>query len=85
MKRNTWASTLQTTAILLVLGLAIFLAVYGIVPSRVLPDSAPATEFSAQRAMRHIEVIATEPRPAGTEGNVRAREYIVEQLTLMGL
>ncbi|HSF80561.1 MAG TPA: M28 family peptidase [Anaerolineales bacterium] len=85
MRKKTTGSILQTITILFVLALAVFMAIYETIPSKVLPINAPATEFSAERAMRHVEIIASEPRPAGSAGNARARAYIVEQLNLMGL
>jgi hypothetical protein len=72
-------------SIVILLGLMIFLAVHGTLPSRVLPKNAPASEFSAGRAMQDIEIITLEPRPAGTEGNLRAQNTILERLTQMGL
>lgn len=76
---------LPKVVIILGIGLAVFLAVYGTLPSKILPENTLASDFSASRAMRHMEVIAAEPRPAGTEGNLRAREYILGQLDQMGL
>lgn len=53
------------------------------------PDPQPATrteiEFSAERAMVHLEAIATEPRGIGQPGHDAARDYLVAELTAMGL
>jgi hypothetical protein len=48
-------------------------------PPNPLPASAPATDFSAERAFRHVQVIAQTPRPAGTAASAAAREYILGQ------
>jgi hypothetical protein len=48
-------------------------------PPRPLPATAPVTEFSAERAFRHVQVIAQTPRPAGTAASAAARAYILEQ------
>ena len=40
------------------------------------PASAAPTSFSAERAMRHLEAIATETRFAGSPNHARTREYI---------
>lgn len=50
-----------------------------------MPASAPATEFSATRAMEHLKVIARKPHPTGSEENALVREYIVKQLKALGL
>jgi hypothetical protein len=54
-------------------------------PPNSLPASAPPAEFSAERAFRHVEALAREPRPVGTPAHVRARSYIVGQLEALGL
>ena len=47
--------------------------------------SADGIDFSAERAWVHLERIATEPSPTGSEGNRRVRSYLVEQLEDLGL
>ncbi|MCW5850089.1 MAG: M28 family peptidase [Anaerolineae bacterium] len=54
-------------------------------PTAAAPTSAPSTEFSSARAMEHLRVIAQEPRFLGTPGNTQARDYLVQQLTSLGL
>jgi acetylornithine deacetylase/succinyl-diaminopimelate desuccinylase-like protein len=56
-----------------------------LVPPAVVPGSAPATDFSAERAIEHLKVIAREPHPTGSIANTRTRDYIVEQLRFLGL
>ncbi len=52
---------------------------------RAVPADAPATEFSAERAVRHLEVIARAPRPVGSPGHAATRAYLVEQILALGL
>jgi hypothetical protein len=54
-------------------------------PPAPLPASAPPTEFSAERAFRHVAALATEPRPVGTAAHARARAYIVRELQALVL
>jgi peptidase M28-like protein len=56
-----------------------------LVPPAMVPASAPVTEFSAERAMEHLKVIAREPHPTGSVANTRVRDYLVEQLKSLGL
>jgi hypothetical protein len=49
------------------------------------PASAEPTSFSAERAMRHVEAIATETRFAGSPNHARTRRYIQAQLRALGL
>lgn len=66
----------------------IFLVGLGVVgnePPPVVPETAPASEFSAARALRHLRVIAAKPHPVGSLENQRVREYLVEQLSTLGL
>lgn len=62
-----------------------FLAVYRLSPPSVVPASAPPAEFSAERAMKHLSVIADGPRPIGSSNHAEARDYILSELGAMGL
>src|SRR5262245_31477730 len=54
-------------------------------PPRPVPATAPDTVFSAERAMRHVEAIAVRPHAIGMPDHDRVRDYIVGQLTALGL
>lgn len=47
--------------------------------------AAPATEFSADRAMKHVRAIASKPHPAGSPEAVAARDYIMTELGMLGV
>ena len=47
--------------------------------------TAPATEFSAERALAHVREIAQRPHPAGSADNARVRDYLIAQLRALGL
>jgi hypothetical protein len=49
------------------------------------PLTAPATAFSAERAMVHLDVIAADSRAIGMPGHDATRDYLVAELTAMGL
>src|SRR5687768_3505337 len=63
----------------------IFVSVYRLHPSNVVPASAPLTEFSADRAMEHLPALSNKPHPVGSEEHARVGEYIRSQLTILGL
>ena len=63
----------------------VFVSVYRLHPPNVVPASAPLAEFSADRAMEHLPVMANKPHPVGSEEHARVGEYIRSQLTLLGL
>lgn len=69
----------------LVTALLVFVSFYQITPPDVVPSSAPPTEFSSARAMQHLEVIAQKPRPMGSLEHAKERDYLLQQLTAMGL
>ncbi|MFF5175295.1 M28 family peptidase [Micromonospora sp. NPDC000089] len=50
-----------------------------------LPADAPADEFSAGRAYRTVQTIATRPHPAGSAANDQVREQLVGALRGLGL
>jgi MFS family permease len=54
-------------------------------PPRPVPATSPDTVFSAERAMRYVEDIAVRPHAVGMPDHDRVRDYIVAQLTAMGL
>jgi hypothetical protein len=85
---NASASSVSITEALLsfvFILLAAIIAVSYLVPPAVVPASAPVTEFSAERAIEHLKVIAREPHPTGSIANTRVRDYLVEQLKQEGL
>lgn len=72
------------------LGLAVALVAIVLVAAlpMILPKSVPASAskstFSAQRAMKDLNVVAREPHPMGSAEQERVRDYILEQAdTLM--
>ena len=54
-------------------------------PPSPVPATAPDTVFSAERALRHVEQIAARPHPMGSAEHDRVRDYIVAQLTQLGI
>ncbi|HEY9236283.1 MAG TPA: M20/M25/M40 family metallo-hydrolase, partial [Phenylobacterium sp.] len=49
------------------------------------PANAPATTFSAARAMADVEVMAKEPHPIGSPANAAVRDHLVRRMTALGL
>jgi hypothetical protein len=54
-------------------------------PPRPVPATAPANEFSAERALDHVKEIAQRPHPVGSADNARVRDYVLGQLRTLGL
>ncbi|MBI2423358.1 MAG: M28 family peptidase [Candidatus Hydrogenedentes bacterium] len=54
-------------------------------PPRALPADAPGEVFSAARAMAHVAVMASEPRPSGSAHHAAMRGYLKERLSEVGL
>ncbi|MEU4223607.1 M28 family peptidase [Nonomuraea sp. NPDC026600] len=77
--------TLAGLLALLTLAGVIMLTAMGQSTMQPLPASAPGREFSAERALRHLEQFAAEPRPLGSPAGDRARTYLVGQLRAVGL
>lgn len=67
-------------AIIAVAALALWLAR----ASPPKPADADPTEFSALRAMRHVESLAATPHPSGTRAHRGARAYVVGELERLG-
>ncbi len=78
------ARSVALVAVMLALSLA---AAVGVLEMPPWPREAgaPAGIFSAERAMRHVERLAREPRPLGSTAHARARIYLLDQLRELGL
>ena len=50
-----------------------------------MPENAPATEFSAARAMQKLRVISARPHPIGSQDHATVRDYISRELSNLGL
>ncbi len=76
---------ITTVFIVLTLALAGVIGIRSLTSPKVLPVDAPPSEFSAERAMKHISTFAQEPHPVGSLANEQVANYIVTQLEAMGL
>jgi hypothetical protein len=56
-----------------------------VLPPKARAVSSPADQFSAERAFAHVERIAKQPHPVGSRANAEVRDYLVDQLTALGL
>lgn len=65
--------------------LIVLMALAQLAPPQVVAASAPATEFSAERAMESLKIIADQPRPMGSIGHTVARSYLIQQINALGL
>ncbi len=78
----------QLTAGLVIAILIAVLAVFNLLVSTtgpaVAPEDAPADQFSALRALRHVEAIAQKPHPIGSPENAAVRRYILGELEALG-
>src|ERR1022692_2195863 len=54
-------------------------------PPPAVPATAPPTDFPAARALAHLRVFARVPHPVGTAAHDTVRDYIVEQLSWLGV
>jgi hypothetical protein len=81
-KRVSAAGAIGTLALIAVL---VSLAVYQVQPPAPVAASAPPTEFSAERAMEQLRVIARKPHPTGSLENARVRDFLVGRLQALGL
>lgn len=65
-------------AVACLVGLALF------APPAVVPDASGPNVFSAERAMRHVEAIASVPHPTGSAANDEVQGYLVAALKGLG-
>src|SRR6478672_8157480 len=67
------------------LALALLIAVLTLQSPPPVPATAPATEFSAARAMVDVREIAQRPHPVGSADHIRVRTLLLERMAALGL
>ncbi|HJR08605.1 MAG TPA: M20/M25/M40 family metallo-hydrolase [Pyrinomonadaceae bacterium] len=82
---HSQTSVLATLLVLLCVALVSYLAIRLQSPPAAVPESAPASEFSSGRALKHLASLARKPHPPGTEEHAAVRDYIFGQLSAAGL
>jgi acetylornithine deacetylase/succinyl-diaminopimelate desuccinylase-like protein len=70
---------------LLLIALCVVFAVRVSRPPVAVAASASGTAFSAERAMKHVLAIARRPHPIGSAEHDRVRDYLISQLSILGL
>ena len=76
---------LRSLSLLTIIGLLSWLGFAQLRTPSVIPATSPPASFSAERAMVHPNAIAGQSRAVGMPGHDAARDYLVAQLTAMGL
>jgi Peptidase family M28 len=72
------------TALLIVVGVVCF-TVYRLNAPSAVAANAPPAEFASGRAMVHVQNIAQQPHPIGSAEHALVRDYIVKELTALGV
>lgn len=76
---------INTIIVIILIVAGVLAGLSSLVRPDILPASAPATDFSAERALEHVSAISQAPHPPGSEEIERVRAYIFSQLKEMGL
>jgi len=94
MKKNTnlinntppgFLGAIAAIAIVLVLAFVCFWGIHQLHPPTTVPADAPSDVFSAERALKHLKVIAATPHPIGTPENRTVRDYLIQEIRALGL
>lgn len=81
LKSELVVGLLMLVTLLVITGLSI----QQLNPPAVLDNNTPLTEFSADRAMKHLASIARTAHPMGAPEHADVRRYIVQELSTLGL
>lgn len=84
LRRVDSAYVLSAASIVFVIVIAL-LVVYQLNPPRPASVNAPLAEFSSERALKHLTVIAQKPHPVGSSEHAAVANYIRNELTALGL
>ncbi|MEZ4875251.1 MAG: M20/M25/M40 family metallo-hydrolase [Flavobacteriaceae bacterium] len=71
-------------SLLLLIGL-IYYSFFSLMPRTGTPATLPATEFSTERALVPLKEMTKAPHYIGSEENARVREFLMQQLSDLGL
>src|SRR5947208_3509244 len=82
LRRIDSAYVLSIASVIFVIVTAL-LAAYQLSPPQAAAVSAPLTEFSAERAIKHLSVIAQRPHPVGTSEHLAVCDYIQNELVAL--
>ena len=82
MSAGTVFSSLLAWCLIILLAI---LAIGALKPQNPVAATAPAGEFSAERAMVHVRTIARTPHPISSAANETVKEYLLAQLSALGL
>lgn len=75
----------RSIALIVCLAAAFVLAWAGERTPEPAPASAPATAFSAARAMPDVEIMAKVPHPTGSPANAAVRDHLLRRMSALGL
>lgn len=78
------ACVLSVASIVLVVVMTL-LVVDQLNPPGPVPASAPVSEFSGERALKQLTVIAQKPRPVGSSEHAAVASYIQNEINVLGL
>jgi len=81
MRRRTWSLAIGA----LLLAVVALLSVASIAPPPARGADAPVTEFSAARALAHVEAISRSPHPVGSQAHEEVRAYLLRVLAELGV
>jgi hypothetical protein len=86
LKKPALKNNLVLTALAyLFIAAVVFLTIYRQRPPVPVTADAPPTQFSAERAMQHLRVIAQRPHPLGSAAQEETRLYLQQELAKLGL
>ena len=77
-------SLLAVVSFLLVL-FFVYMSFQLLLPSATLSEDVPQTEFSTERALKHLEIISEKPHYIGSDAHTEVKDYLLTQLELLGL
>ncbi|HEX8148748.1 MAG TPA: MFS transporter [Pyrinomonadaceae bacterium] len=83
--KRVGASAWAALTLAALLGLALLHALNALAPPAAVGEGAPPTDFSAARARAHLGRIAQRPHPVGAPAHEEVRDYLVGQLSALGL
>lgn len=75
----------RIACLILAIIVALWIGLRAVTPPAAVPASAPATVFSAERAMKDVRTIAMRPHPVASADILQVQAYLTERLRSLGI
>ncbi|WP_314591527.1 M20/M25/M40 family metallo-hydrolase [Paenibacillus terrigena] len=79
-----WVTWFRRISVFVLIAASIFVGMLQVQAPKPAPNDAPADQFSADRALEKLKVIAKNAHPIGSASHTEVRDYLISELRQLG-